>query len=210
MMLMRFLNPIILALLAISPLPVSAQDAAPAVQPADPALVRVVLQTSEGAITLALDPVRAPITTANFLRYVDGKKLDGITFYRAMKFGPGEGLIQGGARGDPARLFPPIAHEPTSQTGISHVAGTVSMARYEPGSATSDFFITASPMQSLDANPSGEGDNAGFAAFGHVVDGMDVVQRILNAPTSPTEGEGVMKGQMLEPKITILTARRAG
>jgi len=207
-MMLRFLP---LVLLLALPVSVFAQDAPapPAASTADLALIRVVLTTSEGPITLALDPVHAPVTTANFLRYVDGKKLDGVTFYRAMKFGPGEGLIQGGARGDPARLFPPIAHEPTSQTGLSHVAGTISMARYAPGSATSDFFITASPMQSLDASASGEGDIAGFAAFGHVVDGMDVVQKILAAPTSPTEGEGVMKGQMLDPKIMILSARRA-
>nr|WP_171905751.1 peptidylprolyl isomerase [Sphingobium phenoxybenzoativorans] len=208
-MMQRLLAAAFLALLLASPLPVLAQDAQPAAARPEAALIRVVLQTSEGAITLALDPVRAPITTANFLKYVDSKKLDGITFYRAMKFSAGEGLIQGGARGDPARLFPPIAHEPTSQTGISHTAGVISMARYAPGSATSDFFITASPMPSLDANPSGEGDNAGFAAFGHVVEGMDVVQRILDAPTSPTEGEGVIKGQMLEPKIAIVAARRA-
>jgi peptidyl-prolyl cis-trans isomerase A (cyclophilin A) len=207
-MMLRFLP---LALLLALPVSVFAQDAPvpSAASTPDPALVRVVLTTSEGPITLALDPVHAPATTANFLRYVDGKKLDGVTFYRAMKFGPGEGLIQGGARGDPARLFPPIAHEPTSQTGLSHIAGTISMARYAPGSATSDFFITASPMQSLDASTSGEGNIAGFAAFGHVVDGMDVVQKILAAPTSPTEGEGVMKGQMLDPKILILSARRA-
>jgi peptidyl-prolyl cis-trans isomerase A (cyclophilin A) len=208
-MMLRFLA---LTLLLSLPIPLAAQDmpasTAPAAAP-DPALIRVILQTSEGAITLALDPVHAPITTANFLRYVDGRRLDGVTFYRAMKFGPGEGLIQGGARGDTARIYPPIAHEPTTQTGITHIAGTISMARYEPGSATSDFFITASPMESLNANPSGQGDAAGFAAFGHVVEGMDVVQRILIAPTSPTEGEGMMKGQMLEPKIVILTARRA-
>jgi peptidyl-prolyl cis-trans isomerase A (cyclophilin A) len=217
MTLLRLLAPLLLALFATSLPPLAAQvvaqppvQTAPDSPPAPPGavLVRVALQTSEGAIILALDATHAPMTTANFLRYVDGKKLDGINFYRAVKFGPGEGLIQGGARGDPARLFPPIAHEPTSLTGISHVAGTLSMARYEPGSATSDFFITASAMPSLDENPSGTGDNAGFAAFGHVVEGMDVVQRILNAPTSPTEGEGVMKGQMLEPKILLLTARR--
>lgn len=176
--------------------------------PPSPAGPRVVIETGEGRIVAELDEAHAPLTTANFLRYVDARRFDGASFYRAMAFGPGEGLIQGGLRGDPARLYPPVAHEPTTQTGLSHGAGTLSMARYEPGSATADFFITASPMPSLDADPAREGDNAGFAAFGHVVEGMEVVKRILGAPTSPTEGEGVMKGQMLEPKIRIISIRR--
>jgi peptidyl-prolyl cis-trans isomerase A (cyclophilin A) len=208
-MLFRFLlTPLLVTGLCLSPV-VAQTGTAPSLAPApNPAEVRVALDTSEGTIVLALDPVHAPVTTANFLRYIDGKRLNGVTFYRAMTFGPNEGLIQGGARGDPGRVLPPIAHEPTSQTGLHHVEGTISMARYEPGSATRDFFITASPMPSLDADPSQPGDNSGFAAFGHVVEGMEVVRRILAAPTSPTEGEGVMKGQMLDPKIIITTAHR--
>lgn len=175
-----------------------------------PRLIQVRLETSAGPIVLALDAGRAPITTANFLRYVDQKRLDGTSFYRALCVtGRRElGFIQGGTRNDPKRVLPPIAHEPTSVTGITHQAGTISMARYEPGSANGDFFITMGPMPSMDAQPTGEGDIAGFAAFGSVVEGMDVVQHILAAPTSPTEGEGVMKGQMLSPTITILNARR--
>lgn len=180
---------------------------APPAPTSDP---EVVLHMAEGDVVLALDPTHAPLTTANFLRYVDQKRLDGVTFYRTMKLGDGIGLIQGGARGDPKRVLPPVAHEPTTQTGLSHGEGAISMARYEPGSATSDFFITASAMPSLDADPAQSGDNAGFAVFGHVASGMDVVKRILDAPTSPTEGEGVMKGQMLAPPIVILTARRVG
>jgi peptidyl-prolyl cis-trans isomerase A (cyclophilin A) len=194
--------------LMLMPLSAHAQDTAPFPPPPSASDVQVALDTGEGRIVLALDPVHAPLTTANFLKYVDQKRLDGTAFYRSMRFGPDTGLIQGGARGDPRRVLPPVAHEPTTQTGIVHGPGTISMARYEPGSATADFFITADTMPSLDADPSRQGDNAGFAAFGHVIEGMDVVKRILSAPTSPTEGEGVMKGQMLEPKVPILTARR--
>lgn len=176
--------------------------------PAPPATVRVVLTTSEGPILLELEKERAPATTANFLRYVDGKRLDGTAFYRAMKLSPELGLIQGGLRNDPKKLFPPVVHEPTTSTGLSNTDGVISMARDTPGSATADFFISIGDLSSLDARPDQPGDNLGFAAFGHVVEGMDVVRRIAAAPTSPTDGEGAMKGQMLAPTIRILTARR--
>lgn len=197
--------------LAYSPLhaqPVPPSAPSPAAPAPRPATVRVLLQTGEGSITVELEKERAPVTTANFLRYVDEKRLDGIVFYRAMKVAPGYGLVQGGV-GDPRRLLPPIAHEPTSRTGLSHVDGAISMARHEPGSATADFFITVGAMPAMDADPGQPGDNLGFAVFGRVVEGMDVVRRILDAPTSPTEGEGVMKGQMLASPVRILTARRA-
>jgi peptidyl-prolyl cis-trans isomerase A (cyclophilin A) len=174
---------------------------------APPAPVRVTLQTSAGAIVLELDPGRAPITTANFLHYVDTGRLDGTEFYRATRMGAG-GLVQGGVR-DPRRLFPPVAHEPTSQTGLSHIDGAISMARLAPGSAQMDFFVMVGPQPGFDAGPNAGGDLLGYAAFGRVVQGMDAVRQILAAPTSPTEGEGVMRGQMLSPRIRILTARRA-
>ncbi len=177
-------------------------------QTAAPTTVRVLLHTSEGDILLALETARAPVTAANFLRYVDARRLDGIEFYRAMRTGPGVGLVQGGVR-DPRLLFPPIAHEPTSQTGLSHVDGAVSVPRFAPGTAQGDFTIMVGPQLYLDAGPGSGGDGLGYAVFGHVVEGMDVVRRILAAPTSPTEGEGVMRGQMLSPRIRILTARRA-
>lgn len=195
-----------LALLWLSIGPALAQ---PVLAP-PPATVRVSLQTSEGAIILELEKVRAPITTANFLRYVDQKRLDGAAFYRAAKVAEGYGLIQGGLRNDPKRLFPPIAHEPTSKTGLSHVDGAISMARATPGTASGDFFITVGAIPSMDADPAQPGDNQGFAVFGRVVEGMEIVRRILDAPTSPTEGEGAMKGQMLGAPIKIIAARRAG
>jgi peptidyl-prolyl cis-trans isomerase A (cyclophilin A) len=175
--------------------------------PTAPATVRVALETDRGRIVLALETERAPITAGNFLRYVDARRLDGTEFYRAMKMGEG-GLVQGGVR-DARRLYPPIAHEPTSQTGLSHTDGAISLARTAPGTAAADFFIIVGDrMTGLDAGPNSGGDQLGFAAFGHVVEGMDVVRAILAAPTSPTEGEGVMRGQMLDPRIRIVTARR--
>jgi peptidyl-prolyl cis-trans isomerase A (cyclophilin A) len=194
------------ALLCLAAAPALAQEA-PASAP-QPETVRVTIETSEGAIGLALEKERAPITTANFLRYVDLKRLDGTTFYRAAKVADGYGLIQGGTKGDPKRTFAPIKHEPTTLTGLSNTDGAIAMARHAPGTAAGDFFLIVGDMASLDANPSQPGDNAGFAAFGHVVAGMDVVRKILESPTSPTEGEGVMKGQMLAPPIRIITARR--
>ncbi|MBW7945409.1 MAG: peptidylprolyl isomerase [Sphingomonadaceae bacterium] len=173
--------------------------------------VRVAITTSEGPIVLALEKERAPLTTANFLRYVDQKRFDGTAFYRALKVSDdgSYGLIQGGTQGNLKAMLPPIAHEPTTKTGLSHTDGAVSMARGAPGSAAGDFFITIGALESLNADPSKPGDNLGFAVFGHVVEGMDTVRRIMNAPTSPTLGEGAMKGQMIAGPVRILTARRA-
>ncbi|MGQ0558890.1 MAG: peptidylprolyl isomerase [Sphingosinicella sp.] len=169
--------------------------------------VRVALETSAGAIIVELDLARAPITAGNFLRYVDARRFDGVDFYRAMRAGTDAGLIQGGIR-DPRRLFPPIAHEPTGRTGLSHVEGALSMARLGPETATADFTIMVGRLTYLDAGPGSGGDGLGYAVFGRVVEGMDVVRRILVAPTSPTEGEGAMRGQMLSPRIRIVRARR--
>ena len=187
----------LLALLTLS-IPLAAQ-----VPPAPTAPVRVTITTSAGPITVALDAAHAPVTTANFLRYIDAKRFDGITFYRAMTVAPGIGLIQGGQR-DPRKLYPPIAHEPTSATGLSHGDGTISMARVAPGTATADFFITLGAMSGLDATAS----DPGFAAFGTVTEGLDVVRAIMASPTSPTAGEGAMKGQMLVPTVRIVSVRR--
>ena len=100
------------------------------------------------------------------------------------------------------------AHEPTSQTGLSHVDGALSVPRLAAGTAQGDFTIMVGDQKYLDAGPGSAGDGLGYAVFGHVVEGMDVVRRSLAAPTAPSEGEGVMKGQMLSPRIRIITARR--
>jgi peptidyl-prolyl cis-trans isomerase A (cyclophilin A) len=185
-----------------------AAQATPLPAAAPPATVRVALDTAEGRIVLELEKERAPITTANFLKYVDRKRLDGIGFYRTAKGGPGFGFVQFGVQNAPKRVLPPIKHEPTTQTGIKHLSGTISIARYAPGTANGDFTIMVGDQPALDANPAAPGDNLGYAAFGHVVEGMEVIQRILDAPTSTTAGEGMMKGQMIVPPILIRTARR--
>ena len=205
-----------LALIGLLAFPALAQAPAPAPAPLPApapaahvfATVKVALETGMGTIIVAVETERAPITAANFLRYVDQKRLDGTNFYRADPIAPNFGLIQGGVRNDPKRLLKPIAHEPTTGTGLSNTDGAISMARAAPGSATADFFIIVGDMSALDAKPDQPGDNLGFAAFGHVTDGMDVVRKILASPTSPTDGEGVMKGQMLAPRVAILHAHR--
>jgi peptidyl-prolyl cis-trans isomerase A (cyclophilin A) len=183
----------------------------PAIQLQD--VEHVVLTTDQGEIVLELDGKHAPITTLNFLRYAVSKRFDGILFYRAMHLPwgtPPSGLIQAGTQGDPRRLLPPIAHEPTTVTGVHHKAGAISMARYAPGTATGDFSILVSDIDGLDANPKAdsEDDRQGYAAFGHVVKGMDVVRRIFDASLDPDKGEGVMKGQMLSQPVKIISARR--
>ena len=202
---------LILALAAqVAPIPLPVPAPPP---PPIPATVRVALDTAEGRIVLELEKQRAPITAANFLRYVDQKRLDGIGFYRTVKAGPAFGFVQFGVQNAPKRVLPPIRHEPTTLTGIKHLNGTISIARYAPGTASGDFTIMVGDQPSLDANPAAPGssqggDNQGYAAFGHVVEGMDVVLKVLAAPTSPTAGEGVMKGQMIVPPVLIRSARR--
>jgi peptidyl-prolyl cis-trans isomerase A (cyclophilin A) len=193
------------ALLAATAAPAFAQAAPATSAPAEE--IPVAIDTSAGRIVVALDKTHAPVTTANFLHYVDTHRFDGETFYRAMHQPggkPTDGLIQGGIRSSSLKLFPPIKHEPTSETGLHNVAGAISMANAGPGTARADFFILASDMPSLDATAS----DPGFAAFGHVTEGMDVVQKILASPVSPTAGEGAMKGQILDPPIKIIKAER--
>jgi len=192
-MLLRFA----LALSALTAAPALAQTASEAPAPAAQA-VKVALDTTAGRIVLELDTARAPITTANFLRYVDAGRFDGESFYRSMKFGDG-GIVQAGITSDARKLYSAIEHEPVSKTGIKHVAGIVSMAAFSPGTAKADFFILTADAPSFDAN---------FAAFGRVVEGMDVAKAIQASPTSPTKGEGVMKGQMLDPVVKITKATR--
>jgi len=177
-----------------------------------PDVATVALVTDQGTIVVELDGKHAPISVGNFLHYVDSKRYDGMTFYRAMHLEWGQqpnGLLQGGIR-DGAKLFKPVAHEPTSQTGILHKAGTLSLARLAPGTATSDFSILLSDIPSLDADPANADPDRqlGYAAFGQVVSGMDVVRKIWDIPISPTAGEGAMRGQMLAQPVKVITARR--
>ncbi|HEV7660575.1 MAG TPA: peptidylprolyl isomerase [Allosphingosinicella sp.] len=170
------------------------------------ATVRVVLHTGAGDIVVAVETGRAPVSARNFLRYVDQRRLDGAAFYRAMSVGPQDGLIQGGWHTNPRRMLPPIAHEPTSRTGLSHTDGAIAFARAAPGTATSEFYIVVGTLIGLDATAT----DPGYAVFGRVVEGMDVVRQILASPRSPTGGAGTgMAGQILAPTVRILTARRA-
>jgi len=175
-----------------------------------PKTAKVVIHTGYGDILMRIEVERAPITARNFLRYVDQKRLDGMTFYRAVKIGDtGEyGLLQGGIRGDPKKVLKPIPHEPTTVTGLSHINGAVSMARLAPGSATAEFFIVLGDLINLDAQPANDGDNAGYAVFGQVIDGMDVVKKLLELPRSESDKDGAMKGQMLKVPVKVISVRR--
>ena len=191
---MRILS--LLALLALAT-PSSGQRA----DRATPGWVRVRLETSVGNIVLALDQKHAPISATNFLRYVDDGRFDGIAFYRAAraKSRPTTGFIQSGIRTDARRFLDTIAHEPTSKTGITHTDGTISMARRDPGTANGNWFITVGAAPGMDAR----GDYPGYAAFGHVVAGMDVVKRILALRTG-----GAMGGTLILKPIRVTRAVR--
>ena len=173
-------------------------------------LVRVEFQTGQGTIKFALEAVKAPLTTANFLKYIDAGRYTGSTIYRAVKASanPLIGLLQGGAKFDPAHPIPPVAHESTSQTGLRHHDGTLSLARREPGSGTSDFFICVGEASYLDADPKASGDNLGFAAFGQVIEGMDLVRKMLDLPKTTLASAPDMPNQMLDPPVPITLARR--
>lgn len=221
------MKPIASALLAaafaLSPTIAFAQDAPPPATPAAnteaaiaetparvPAVQHVTLTTALGDVVIALEIERAPLSAAQFLRYVDSGRLVGTSFYRAMDLGRGYGLVQGGTRGLPGRTFAPIPHESTRQTGLSHVDGAISWARLNPGTAAGDFFIILGGLTALDAQPpENGGDPDGFAVFGRVVRGMDVVRAIVTLPTDPNLGEGVMRGQMLASGLPIAAAVRS-
>lgn len=174
----------------------------------------IVLETEMGAIQIALETERAPITAGNFLRYVDEGRFDGTVFYRAMRLDREprpNGLIQGGTQWDPERVLPGIEHESTSKTGLSHTSGALSMAMGEPGTANGDFSIMLQDQTGLDADPDSPDPvfRHGYAVFGYVTQGMDVVARIHAAKIDPDKGEGWMKGQMIARPVRIIRARRA-
>jgi peptidyl-prolyl cis-trans isomerase A (cyclophilin A) len=183
-----------LALLMVLPATVIAPDARP----------HVVLHTQLGDIEMELDLVHAPATTANFLRYVNGGFYNGGMFHRTVTMGNQPDnrvkieVIQ--AAINPLRKaaqFPPIALERTSITGLHHLNGTVSMARDAPDTATSDFFLCIGDQPELDFGGKRNPDGQGFAAFGRVVKGMDVVKKIQASPA---------EGQKLTPPVGIVRA----
>jgi peptidyl-prolyl cis-trans isomerase A (cyclophilin A) len=180
-----------------------------AVAVAGPALAgaenpRVVIKTEKGDIVVEVDLARAPVTAANFLRYVDAGLYDGSTFHRTVTPAnqPDNAVrievIQGGQLPG-EREFPPIAHETTAATGLKHLDGTISMARDKPGSAASSFFFCINDQPELDFGGRRNPDGQGFAAFGRVVQGMDVVRAIQVLPA---------RAQQLAPPVKIISVRR--
>ena len=167
---------------------------------------RVMIKTEMGDITIEIYEKDAPVTAANFLKYVDeGRYKDGC-FYRivTMDNQPNSNIkievIQGGLSSETRKNgLPPIEHETTDKTGILHKKGVISMARTKPGTASSEFFICVGDQPELDFKGKRNPDSQGFAAFGKVVNGMDVVNKIHQQPAD---------GQMLDPQIKILDIAR--
>ena len=169
---------------------------------------RVRIETELGDIVLELYPEQAPITVGNFLGYVDARHYDGGNFFRTVRLDnqPNDAVrievVQGG--GHPWWVYtnrqPPIQLERTSQTGLRHTAGAVSMARLAADTALSSFFICLRDEPELDFGGRRNPDGQGFAAFGRVVEGMDVVSRIHQSPCD---------GQALLPPIRIHQISRA-
>lgn len=173
--------------------------------------VTVVVETSIGVIEVAVDPVHAPITTANFLRYVDARMYDSGRFHRAVRKDNQARkdvlieVIQGGRSPEKAKAergFGAIPLERTSVTTLTHVDGAISMARGNTAdSASSDFFLCVGPQPALDFGGARAGDGQGFAAFGRVTSGMDVVRRIQASRTNDRE-------QLLEPIAIVRVYRK--
>ncbi len=177
--------------------------------------VRVLVQTELGDIVIEVDQAKAPVTAANFLKYVDAGHFDGGNWHRTVKMDnqPESTIkievIQAGVNPDKAKSgFPPITLERTTKTGILHKDGVISMARGTPDSATSGWFICINDQPSLDFGGMRNPDGQGFAAFGRVVSGMDVVRKIQTAPSSATRVTNT-EAQRLTPPITIVKVARA-
>jgi peptidyl-prolyl cis-trans isomerase A (cyclophilin A) len=184
--------------------------AAPLTARAGPGKPRVAIKTGRGTIVVELEDRKAPLTSANFLRYVDAKAYDDGTFFRAARTPgvPKDGTIVG-APAAKVRPFPPIRHESTTKTGLKHLNGTLSLGRFAPGTATNNFFICVGDQPYLDAHPGEPGDNLGYAAFGRVVSGMSVVEKILSLPTNGDTKFKEQRGEWLKPPVSILSMRRA-
>ena len=167
---------------------------------------RILMETEMGEITLEVYPDKAQVTAYNFLTYIDENRFEGAVFYRVVRSDnqPGDSIriavIQGGLyEDDHPAMLPPIAHETTQQTGILHKDGVISMARWHPGTATSEFFICVGDQPELDYKGRRNPDEQGFAAFGKVIAGMDVVIKIHQLP---------VEGQYLDPTVKILKISR--
>jgi peptidyl-prolyl cis-trans isomerase A (cyclophilin A) len=185
--------------------------AAPGRLSAAPA-VSVRLETELGAIVIDLATQAAPVTCANFLRHLDQGLWKGASFYRTVSpandHNPATiNVIQGGLNLDDGPL-PPIAHETTRASGVRHSEGTISMARGAPGTASCDFFICLGDNPELDFGGARNPDGQGFAAFGRVAEGMEVVRRIHQRPANGATEEAYLKGQILDAPVRILSVSR--
>ncbi|GGX66884.1 peptidyl-prolyl cis-trans isomerase [Litorimonas cladophorae] len=173
----------------------------------------VLLETTEGPIEITVYPDRAPISAGDFLRYVDGKHYDGQGFYRVVRADNdprdmGMSLIQGG-RLDQEVIGGPIAHELTTQTGISNANGAVAIARDAPGTGSATyFFINVGNNDFLDTGGTRNSDEQGYATFGRVTDGIDVVKRIQAMEAKGVSDVGVTNGQILTEPVIITRAYR--
>ena len=197
--------------LALMTLAVAAQTP----MPASTNPVPVVFETELGNITMEVDVVRAPITGTNFLRYVDGKFYDGGVVNRAVR--PDNTIrhdvpiqvIQFQINPERRReQFPPIKMENTAVTGRKHVNGALSMARSAPDSATASFSIVIGDQPEMDFGGKRNADGHGFAVFGTVVEGMEVVRKIHQSPTLPAGQRGAYQTETLDPPIKVLRAYR--
>ena len=175
--------------------------------------VVVTLATSAGEIDIEVFDDRAPLSAADFLRYVDRGLYDGAAFYRVVREDNDHGtpkieVIQGGLT-DEAKALPAIAHETTRATGIRHTDGTVSLARGEPGTGSAAaFFICIGDQPALDFGGMRNPDGQGFAAFGRVIRGMDVVRKIQRMRSDGKSDSPYMEGQMLASPVIIRHASR--
>lgn len=195
-----------------TPAPATPPAAATPPAPAPKPNPRVKVETAEGAFVLELYPDKAPITVANYLRYVDRGFFNGAACFRASKpkdyAGNDYGLVQCGQK-DPAKKLPPIAHESTIKSGLTHGKdGVISMGRFAPGTAQADWSIMLGDMSYLDADKKNPAANPGFAAFGQVVEGLEVIRKIIVLPTDPNQGEGAMKGEILVRPVRITRVSR--
>jgi len=173
---------------------------------------RVAMQTALGTIEVELYPEKAPVTVANFLQLVDGGYLEGGAFYRTVSpdndnGSPPIAVVQGGI-GDAESPLPPIAHESTAATGLQHLDGSISMARGAVGTASTEFFICIGDQPALDSGATRNPDGEGFAAFGRVVSGMDVVHAIHQAPADAPTEIAYFQNQLINEPVTIISLRR--
>ena len=169
---------------------------------------RVVLETDAGRMVVELEPERAPLTVCNFLSYVTDGDYEAGSFFRTVVRAANDNpnpidVIQAATpRGSDDDLRPPIPLERTRDTGLSHTAGTLSMARDGPDTATSSFFIVTHDTPSLDFGGGRNPDRQGFAVFGRLVEGLDVARRIQAMPADAEE--------QLTPPVAIRTASLIG